>query len=385
MPAKAAGKGAAVQRVSTNASTQIAKKNKAQSVISDKEIERMNRMIEGDQKQQQEMGKQELEKWKEIAQVGDSEALFHLGECYAHGKGVKNDKEIARFYFEKSAKAGYAPAMYTLAGMESNEQAAAACYYVAGLMFAKQGDEEGLQGAWDACMALTGMGADEYAAQLYVLLTGEEQSAVQYVSMGTGWLCEGGYIVTCYHVVSEYTNITVKSQYVAETPVRVVAADPENDLVLLKADGDRSPGTELPLAASTPKLGQKVHTYGFPHIDVMGKSLKYTDGAISSLQGMEDDPRHFQISVAIQSGNSGGPLLNENEEVVGVVASKLRTDIMIQATGDFTQNVNYAVKVKYLRALLDSVNPSERTNVSTSQRAVAGASVERSVVIVLAH
>ena len=49
-----------------------------------------------------EMGKQELEKWKEIAQVGDSEALFHLGECYAHGKGVKNDKEIARFYFEKN-------------------------------------------------------------------------------------------------------------------------------------------------------------------------------------------------------------------------------------------------------------------------------------------
>ncbi len=61
------------------------------------------------------------------------------------------------------------------------------------------------------------------------------------------------------------------------------------------------------------------------------------------------------MSAQIPSGNSGGPLLNMRGEVVGVVEAKLDAARVFAFTGDLPENVGYAVKVAYLRPLLDSV------------------------------
>src|SRR5207245_863278 len=107
----------------------------------------------------------------------------------------------------------------------------------------------------------------------------------------------------------------------------LVKPDPANDLAILKVTGPTSP---LPLAPSrSVKLGQAVFTIGFPNPDWQGVQPKLTKGEISSLAGMRDDPRHFQISVATQPGNSGGPLVDERGNVVGIVAMQANQTLIL--------------------------------------------------------
>ena len=78
-------------------------------------------------------------------------------------------------------------------------------------------------------------------------------------------------------------------------------------------------------------------------------------GDIASLAGIQDDPRHFQISVPVQPGNSGGALVDGAGNVVGVVSAKLSARAALAATGSLPENVNYAVKSSFLLSFLESV------------------------------
>ena len=88
------------------------------------------------------------------------------------------------------------------------------------------------------------------------------------------------------------------------------------------------------------------------------------------MSGFQDDPRTYQITVPLQAGNSGGPLLNLNGEVVGIVTSKIDAVRVFRWTGDLPQNVNYAVKISYLKTLIDSATAqSYPTNELTKEPA----------------
>ena len=74
-----------------------------------------------------------------------------------------------------------------------------------------------------------------------------------------------------------------------------------------------------------------------------------TDGLVSATSGLGKDPTQIQMSVPVQPGNSGGPVVAADGRVVGVVVSKL-SNRASPKTG--VENVNFAVKPEYLRALL---------------------------------
>lgn len=166
---------------------------------------------------------------------------------------------------------------------------------------------------------------------------------------GTGWVTHG-VIATNYHVIEGKDRIRVRFADGREATAFVGETDKANDVALLRLGGQLPPG--LPLAAAEAAIGAEVFTLGYPHTEIMGNNAKLSTGIINSTTGMQDDPRIYQISVPVQSGNSGGPLLNRNGEVVGLVTAKLSAAQVYKWTGDLPQNVNYAVKVSFLQALL---------------------------------
>jgi serine protease Do len=73
-----------------------------------------------------------------------------------------------------------------------------------------------------------------------------------------------------------------------------------------------------------------------------------------ALAGMGDDTRHIQVSAPIQPGNSGGPLLDHQGNVVGIVTSKLNAIRTAVASGDIPQNVNFTLKPSAAASFLES-------------------------------
>jgi serine protease Do len=67
-------------------------------------------------------------------------------------------------------------------------------------------------------------------------------------------------------------------------------------------------------------------------------------GEIASLSGAADDARYFQISVPVQPGNSGGALVDERGNVIGIVSAKLDASVALAASGVPQCGMNYAVK-----------------------------------------
>jgi S1-C subfamily serine protease len=200
----------------------------------------------------------------------------------------------------------------------------------------------------------------------------DEARAASGGSTGTGWFCKGGYIVTCYHVVQGRERLSVVVPGVGQLQAQLVQSDSANDIALLKPSGLANMPLGLPLAQKAPAMGDSVFTLGFPHTDLMGKSIKLSDGIVSSLTGYGDDPRTLQISVPVQSGNSGGPLINAQGEVVGIVASKLAAAEVFRWTGDMPQNVNYAIKTGYLNLLLEAVPENREMGVRQPVKASLG-------------
>jgi S1-C subfamily serine protease len=175
----------------------------------------------------------------------------------------------------------------------------------------------------------------------------------KYESFGTGFfVTDDGYLVTNEHVVKGSNKVQVITKS-GTNDARIVFADKTNDLALLKIDLHSA---ALPVATSTDVvLGATAATVGFPLPMVEGFSPKLAKGEIASLSGIRDDPRIFQISLPVLEGNSGGALLDERGNTVGVVYAGLRAAAVYALTMEMPENVNYAIKGDILLDFLNAI------------------------------
>ena len=168
----------------------------------------------------------------------------------------------------------------------------------------------------------------------------------------TAWPTTSGYAVTNHHVVAGKPSIVLINSEGEEIAARVVSSDELNDIALLSVEDPARLPAALPLACSSARLGSSVFTIGFPRVDVMGTTPKLSLGIISGVNGLYDDPASYQISVSVQPGNSGGPLLNMQGEVVGIITSMLGTMESADGKTRPIANINYALKADRIEKLL---------------------------------
>jgi tetratricopeptide (TPR) repeat protein len=178
---------------------------------------------------------------------------------------------------------------------------------------------------------------------------------------GTGFLLgSSNYIITNYHVVKGFNSLQVNFLSGEQSKAKIRANDKANDVAVLELlnPPDLVSNSMVLGDSSSVEMGEKVFTIGYPVSGILGKKPKYAEGVISSTTGISDDPRMFQITVPIQPGNSGGPLFNNKGEVIGITTSSLDAMQAFKIMGAIPQNVNFAIKSSYIKALLQSMPDS---------------------------
>ncbi|MEO8367277.1 MAG: DegQ family serine endoprotease [Pseudoxanthomonas sp.] len=138
-------------------------------------------------------------------------------------------------------------------------------------------------------------------------------------SMGSGFIISpDGYVLTNHHVIDGADEVTVKLSDRRELKAKVIGSDQQYDVALLKIDANNLPSIRLG-DSNTLKPGQWVVAIGSP----FGLDHSVTAGIVSAIgrANRYADQRYvpfIQTDVAINQGNSGGPLLNTSGEVVGI-------------------------------------------------------------------
>lgn len=158
-----------------------------------------------------------------------------------------------------------------------------------------------------------------------------------------------GHLVTNNHVIDNCKVVsTLLSGKVYK--LKVIAQDKANDLAVLKAD--YAPVDFFRISQANVELMENVYVAGFPFGDVLNSSVKVTKGIISSQAGIDGNQSQFILDAALQPGNSGGPIFNENGVLVGVAVAKLSSDYSLKNFGVLPENINFGVKASVLNSLL---------------------------------
>ena len=209
-----------------------------------------------------------------------------------------------------------------------------------------------------------------------------EQAAVELPQMafeslksfGTGFfISPKGYVLTNEHVIHGATRVSIGTKS-GLLPAKLAAVSPSRDLAILKvvdraADAAKFPALQLSIHPDV-SLGQNVFTIGFPNPDIQGLNPKFTSGQINASTGINDDPRMYQISIAIQPGNSGGALADEHGRAIGIVSGALNAIAVAKHTGSIPQNVNYAIKAEAALSLINDI-PELKEAATTAENSAA--------------
>ena len=317
--------------------------------------------------------KKDIEKsiywYKKAADNDNIEALLNLFTIYAYGEVVKKNWDIAYDYAYRAAMLGSPEGQYYVARMWEEEDIDEAIYWY---------EESALNDYYKSQMTL----GEIYFFGDYGITIDYEKSSywfreaaynserktfesgeLQVIGTGTGFFVSPNHIVTNSHVIDSCDAVAVKNlRY--ESEVEILDVDQNSDLAIL-VTGNPISDTLFLRHGSPVRTGEGSIVIGYPFASTLGSGSKLTVGNISALTGFQNNIAHMQLTSPVQPGNSGGPLLDEGGNVIGVVVSRLEKSDEI--TGDRpAQNVNFAIKVDLLKMFLDfnMISYSERKTTS---------------------
>lgn len=167
------------------------------------------------------------------------------------------------------------------------------------------------------------------------------------ISGGSGFLIDvKGYIITNAHVLKGSGAVVVNSKG-QEFNATIANIDVEKDLAILKInDPDYTPLKSLPysIRKTNTEMGEQIFTLGYPRNDIV-----YGEGYLSARTGYNSDSLTYQLQISANPGNSGGPVFNNNGEVIGVLSTR-----QAQAEG-----VAFAVKSRNIYRMVDELKKSD--------------------------
>ncbi|GGF45346.1 hypothetical protein GCM10011611_59740 [Aliidongia dinghuensis] len=299
-------------------------------------------------------------RWTALAaEQGDGTALSNLGGDFLNGRGVPQDYKEALFWFSASIPRTNNPTM--LSRITAARDTASS--------HLSQTDAQ--QVKMEAMAWTPTAGALDHVRSLAGLTGTPTAASTQKIASGSGFvLNRAGYILTNEHVVKSCGTVTVRLAGGQNEKADVVAVDKTNDLALLKAQVPVGVPAAFRAGPSI-QQGDSVVLVGFPLSGLLTTDLNVTTGSVSALSGLQDDTRKLQFTAPTQSGNSGGPLMDQTGAVVGVAEMTLNSLALAVTTGAQSENANFAIKSSVVETFLDSKGVHYETSSVGRERKVA--------------
>lgn len=181
-----------------------------------------------------------------------------------------------------------------------------------------------------------------------------QSEEVLQAASGTGFVVsEAGHIVTNHHVIEGCAEVKVHKDGDVYKG-KVIANDILNDLALIKSN--YKPNVIFPLSDKNPSLLQDVYVAGFPFGNAISSSVKVTKGVVSSEAGVGNNYSNIQIDAALQQGISGGLILDEKGNLVGVAVAILDLQYAMKEFGSIPENINFGIQSSVVENLIQAHN-----------------------------
>jgi hypothetical protein len=182
-----------------------------------------------------------------------------------------------------------------------------------------------------------------------------EDNKVVPAGSGTGFFVSNkGHIISNHHVIEscKSTKVSFKGD---EIEAKILAVDKVNDIAILKTN--INPDRIFPVSNEDVSLLEDVIVAGYPLGKKVSSAIKTHKGVVTALAGAGDNFSEFQTDATINQGNSGGPVINQKGNVVGIAVALMDVNV--------GQNIFFAIKSSTLKQFANSnslnfVQPNNR-------------------------